>query len=48
MKERYELFDKFSWSKENKTIIWEKHKIPGLRNITHWNFTTSPSPLIMQ
>ena len=47
MKERYELFDKFSWSKENKTIIWEKHKIPGLRNITHWNFTTSPSPLIM-
>lgn len=47
MSERLEIFNEFSWTKENKTIIYEKHKIPGLRNITYWNFTTSPSSLIM-
>ncbi|MCI9297060.1 MAG: helix-turn-helix transcriptional regulator [Lachnospiraceae bacterium] len=47
MNERLERFDNFSWTKENKTLIWEKHKVPGLRNITWWNFTTSPSSLIM-
>jgi len=37
-----ELFDDFSWTKENKTITQNKHHVPGLGNLTYWNFTAAP------
>lgn len=37
-----ELFDNFSWTKENKTITKEQHQVPGLGNFTHWNFNYAP------
>lgn len=42
-----ELFDPYTWTKENKTLIHERHQIPGLGNFTHWNTQGSapPSPL---
>lgn len=37
-----EIFDSFSWTKENKTITQEKHHIASLGNLTYWNFTSAP------
>ncbi|RGZ01185.1 AraC family transcriptional regulator [Clostridium sp. AM58-1XD] len=39
-----EIFDHFSWTKQNKTITKDKHHVPALGNFTYWNFTASPSP----
>ncbi len=39
-----ELFDDFSWTKQNKTIPQDKHHVPGLGNLTYWNFTAAPPP----
>ena len=39
-----ELFDEFSWTKENKTITQEKHLVPSLGNLTYWNFNAAPPP----
>ncbi len=46
MKEPYELknlVDDFLWSKENKIITQEKHHVPGLANISHWNYKSAAS-----
>lgn len=40
----FELFDQFSWTKQNKTITKDRHHVQGLGNFTYWNFTASPSP----
>lgn len=40
----YELFDQFSWTKQNKTITKDRHKVPALGNFTYWNYTASPAP----
>lgn len=37
-----EIFDDFSWTKENKTITKDKHHVLGLGNFTYWNYTTAP------
>ena len=37
-----EIFDRFSWTKENKTITSDRHHIPGLGNFTYWNYTSAP------
>lgn len=41
-----EIFDPYTWTKQNKTIIHSRHGIPGLGNFTHWNtqVSTPPSP----
>lgn len=39
-----EIFDCFSWTKQNKTITKDKHHVPALGNFTYWNFSASPSP----
>lgn len=37
-----EIFDGFSWTKENKTITQDKHHVPALGNFTYWNYTSAP------
>lgn len=40
-----EIFDQYSWTKERQLITWERHGIPGLRNISHFNISASSPPL---
>lgn len=42
-----EIFDPYTWTKQNKTIIHSRHQIKGLGNFTHCNTqeSTPPSPL---
>ncbi len=40
----YEIFDQFSWTKQNKTITKDQHHVPALGNFTYWNYTASPAP----
>ena len=37
-----EIFDDFSWTKENKTITHDRHHVPGLGNFSYWNYTAAP------
>ncbi|RCX19352.1 AraC-like DNA-binding protein [Anaerobacterium chartisolvens] len=43
----YELFDQFSWTKQNKTITRDRHQVPALGNFTYWSYTVSPAPCPM-
>ena len=38
-----EIFDDFAWTKQKKIITKNKHKVPGLGNVSHFN-TNSASP----
>ena len=40
-----EIFDQYSWTKERQLITQEHHKIPGLRNISHFSISASEPPL---
>lgn len=37
-----EIFDRFEWTKENKTIIHDKHLVDGLGNFTFSSFSSAP------
>ncbi len=43
----YEIFDEYCWTKEQKTITRDKHKIKGLGNFAHWTLTSSLPPVPM-
>lgn len=43
----YEIFDEFTWTKQNKTITQEHHRVPALGNFTYWNCKHSPTPTPM-
>ena len=40
-----EIFDEYSWTKEKQLITQDRHQVPGLRNISHFNFSSSSPPL---
>ena len=40
-----EIFDEYCWTKERQIITHERHRIPGLGNISHFNYSASSSPL---
>lgn len=40
----YEIIDDYCWTKEQKRITKDKHKVPGLGNFSHYNFTNSSAP----
>lgn len=40
-----EIFDEYSWTKERKLITRDRHGIPWLRNISHFNISASFSEL---
>lgn len=37
----YEIFDQFSWTKENKTIPYSSHLVSGLGNFAHCSYSSS-------
>ena len=37
-----EIFDGYTWTKENKTITQDRHHVHGLGNITYWNYNSAP------
>ena len=39
-----EIFDEFLWTKDNKVITRDKHGVPGLANLSHWNFRAATAP----
>ena len=43
----YEIIDEFLWTKENKVITRDRHHVPGLANLSHWNFKTATTPACM-
>ena len=42
-----EIFDQFLWTKENKVITRDRHHVPGLANISHWNYKSATRPASM-
>ena len=42
-----EIIDQFLWTKENKVITRDRHHVPGLANISHWNFKRAATPAEM-
>ena len=40
-----EIFDEYSWTKERQLITRDRHGIPWLRNISHFNNSSSVSQL---
>lgn len=39
-----EIIDQFLWTRDNKVITRDKHRVPGLANISHWNFRAATAP----
>ncbi len=39
-----EIIDQFLWTRDNKVITRDKHHVPGLANISHWNFRVATTP----
>lgn len=40
-----EIFDEYCWTKERQLITQDRHKVPGLRNISHFSISSSSPPL---
>ena len=40
-----EIIDEYSWTKEKQLITQDRHRVPGLRNISHFNYSSSTPPL---
>lgn len=40
-----EIFDEYCWTKERQLITQDRHKVPGLRNISHFSYSASSPPL---
>jgi len=40
-----EIFDEYSWTKEKQIITQDRHRVPSLRNISHFNYSSSIPPL---
>lgn len=40
-----EIIDEYSWTKERQLITHDRHKVPGLRNISHFSISSSWPPL---
>jgi AraC-like DNA-binding protein len=41
----YEIFDDFCWTKERQIITQDRHRVPGLRNISHFSISSSGAAL---
>ena len=41
----YEIFDDFCWTKERQIITQDRHRVPGLRNISHFSISSSEAAL---
>lgn len=40
-----EIFDEYCWTKERQLLTQELHRVPGLRNISHFSISSSSPPL---
>lgn len=40
-----EIFDEYCWTKERQILTQDRHRVPGLRNISHVNISASVSQL---
>lgn len=40
-----EIFDEYSWTKERKILTYDRHKVQGLKNISHFCVSASTPPI---